>query len=208
MSIQKPSTCKLQAVKRTVENIITRVLSRPNRQSAHVPWLWDTVSCNIGKSFLAYNTAHFATSKHRFQRTAGVPQVLSPGRGEQIKGDFAAAAKIGEVHLEANSTVKLAGEPFKFSQLTLSTPIDHGLSQLTPSAQMDHSLSQLTLSSQVDNGPLYEQLIMSALCQPVYDQRCVCTKVGPGKDPSSYSTQLWSHPTSAKTDVLTLRPFM
>lgn len=36
-------------------------------------------------------------------------QVLSPGRGEQIKGDFAAAAKIGEVNLEANSTVKLAG---------------------------------------------------------------------------------------------------
>ncbi|DBA75927.1 TPA: hypothetical protein ACH3X2_008986 [Trebouxia sp. C0005] len=36
-------------------------------------------------------------------------QALSPGRGEQIKGDFAAAAKIGEVHLEANSTVKLAG---------------------------------------------------------------------------------------------------
>ena len=69
---------------------------------------------------------HFATSKHRFQRTTGVSQVLSPGRGEQIKGDFAAAAKIGEVHLEANSTVKLAGEPSKLSQLTLSTQIDGG----------------------------------------------------------------------------------
>ncbi len=82
--------------------------------------------CNTGRSFSAYNTVHFATSKHRFQRTTGVSQVLSPGRGEQIKGDFAAAAKIGEVHLEANSTVKLAGEPSKLSQLTLSTQIDGG----------------------------------------------------------------------------------
>jgi len=90
-----------------------------------------------------------------------VLQVLSPGRGEQIKGDFASAAKIGEVHLEANSTVKLAGEPSK--------------------------LSQLTLSAQVDNGPMYEWLIMPASCQLVYDQCCICTKVGPGKDPNSYS---------------------
>ncbi len=36
--------------------------------------------------------------------------MLSPGRGEQIKGDFAAAPKVGEVHLEANSTAKLAGD--------------------------------------------------------------------------------------------------
>ena len=36
-------------------------------------------------------------------------QVLSPGRGEQIKGDFAAAAKIGELHLQTNSSAKLAG---------------------------------------------------------------------------------------------------
>lgn len=82
---------------------------------------------------------YFATSKHSFQRSIGVTQALSPGRGEQIKGDFAAAAKIGEVHLEANSTVKLAGEASKLSQLAISTQIDHE--------------------------SLYEQLIMSASCQ-------------------------------------------
>ena len=102
------------------------------------------------------------SEKYRFQRTTGVSQVLSPGRGEQIKGDFAAAAKIGEVNLEANSTVKLAGEPSKPSQL-----------------------NQLTLNAQVEHGPLYEQLIMSASFQPVYDQCCILTKAGPGKDPSS-----------------------
>lgn len=39
-------------------------------------------------------------------------QVLSPGRGQQIKGDFAAAAKIGEVNLQTNSSAKLAGQHF------------------------------------------------------------------------------------------------
>lgn len=38
-----------------------------------------------------------------------VIQMLSPGRGEQIKGDFASAAKVGELRLEANSTVNLKG---------------------------------------------------------------------------------------------------
>ena len=36
-------------------------------------------------------------------------QVLSPQYGEQIKGDFAEAPKIGEVDLGVNSTVKLTG---------------------------------------------------------------------------------------------------
>jgi hypothetical protein len=58
-----------------------------------------------------------------------VSQVLSPGRGEQIKGDFAAAAKIGEVHLAANSNVKLAGVPSKLSQLTLNAQVDSLLYQ-------------------------------------------------------------------------------
>lgn len=98
-------------------------------QSAHILCTCYTLPCNPGKSFTAYDTVHFPTSKHSPQRTTVVSQVLSPGRGEQIKGDFAAAAKIGDVHLEANSNVKLAGEPSKLSQLTLNAQVDSLLYQ-------------------------------------------------------------------------------
>ena len=37
-------------------------------------------------------------------------QVLSPQFGEQIKGDFAEAIKVGEVDLSANSSAKLTGQ--------------------------------------------------------------------------------------------------
>ena len=36
--------------------------------------------------------------------------MLSPGRCQQINGDFAAAAKIGEVKLHSNSSARLAGD--------------------------------------------------------------------------------------------------
>ena len=53
--------------------------------------------------------------------------MLSPGRGEQVKGDFAAASKIGEVNLQTNSTTDLAGcsRPQRFFALALAGHISN-----------------------------------------------------------------------------------
>ena len=56
------------------------------------------------------------------ERCGCLLQMLSPGRGEQIKGDFASAAKVGKLRLEANSTVNLKGVFFRVSAVLPHMP--------------------------------------------------------------------------------------
>lgn len=88
----------------------------PNTSVLTSEWCWNINNNNTNKitnnreqSANKLPCSRCTCTQGSYRQQVVLLQVLSPGRGEQIKGDFAAAAKVGEVNLQANSTAHLAG---------------------------------------------------------------------------------------------------